>query len=34
MIPGINPKKMQQMMKQMGIQQKEINAKQVIIKCC
>ena len=33
MIPGINPKKMQQMMKQMGIQQKEINAKQVIIKC-
>ncbi|MBS3149974.1 nascent polypeptide-associated complex protein [Candidatus Woesearchaeota archaeon] len=32
MIPGMNPRKMQQMMKQMGIQQKEIDAKQVIIK--
>ena len=33
MIPGMNPKKMQQMMKQLGIQQKEIDANQVIIKC-
>ena len=33
MMPGINPRKMQQLMKQMGIQQKEIDAKQVIIKC-
>lgn len=32
MIPGINPKRLQQAMKQMGIQQKEIDAKQVIIK--
>ena len=32
MFPGINPKKMQQMMKQMGIQQIEIDAVQVIIK--
>jgi nascent polypeptide-associated complex subunit alpha len=33
MFPGMNPKKMQQMMKQMGIQQQEIDAEQVIIKC-
>ena len=32
MMPGLNPKKMQALMKQMGIQQKEIDAKQVIIK--
>jgi len=32
MFPGINPKKMQAMMKQMGIAQEEINANQVIIK--
>ncbi len=31
MIPGMNPRKMQQMMKQMGIQQSELNAKKVII---
>lgn len=32
MMPGLNPRKMQALMKQMGIQQKEIDAKQVIIK--
>ncbi len=32
MFPGMNPRKMQQMMKQMGIQQKEIDALQVIIR--
>ncbi len=32
MFPGINPRKMQQMMRQMGIQQQEINATEVIIK--
>lgn len=32
MLPGINPRKMQQMMKQMGIHQVEIPAKEVIIK--
>ena len=32
MIPGMNPRKMQQMMKQMGIQQVEIPATEVIIK--
>jgi nascent polypeptide-associated complex subunit alpha len=32
MIPGMNPKKMQQVMKQMGIQQSEIDAKEVIIR--
>ncbi len=31
MFPGINPKKMQAMMKQMGIAQEEINANRVII---
>jgi nascent polypeptide-associated complex subunit alpha len=32
MLPGMNPRKMQQMMKQMGIQQKEIDAVSVVIK--
>ncbi len=32
MLPGMNPRKMQQMMKQMGIQQVEIPATEVIIK--
>jgi len=32
MIPGMNPRKMGQMMKRMGIQQQEIDATQVIIK--
>jgi len=32
MFPGLNPKKMQGMMKQMGIAQEEIDANQVIIK--
>ena len=32
MIPGINPRKMQQMMRQMGIQQTEIPATEVIIR--
>ncbi len=31
MFPGLNPKKMQAMMKQMGIAQEEINASRVII---
>ena len=31
MFPGLNPKKMQAMMKQMGIAQEEIDAKRVII---
>lgn len=31
MIPGLNPKKMQQMMQQMGISQEEIDAEKVII---
>ena len=33
MFPGIDPKKMQQMMKQMGIAQETISAKRVIIEC-
>ena len=33
MIPGIDPKKMQAIMKQMGMSQEEINATQVIIEC-
>lgn len=33
MIPGINPRQMQKMMKKMGMQQVEIDAKEVIIKC-
>lgn len=32
MIPGMNPRKMQQMMKRMGIQQVEIDATEVIIR--
>jgi nascent polypeptide-associated complex subunit alpha len=32
MFPGMNPRKMQKMMKQMGIQQQEIDAQEVIIK--
>jgi nascent polypeptide-associated complex subunit alpha len=32
MFPGMNPRKMQQMMKRMGIQQSEIPATEVIIK--
>lgn len=32
MMPGMNPRKMQQMMKQLGIQQVDIPAKEVIIK--
>ena len=31
MLPGLNPKKMQALMKQMGIAQEEINAERVII---
>jgi nascent polypeptide-associated complex subunit alpha len=33
MMPGMNPRKMQQMMKRMGIRQVEIDATEVIIKC-
>ena len=33
MMPGMNPRKMQQMMKKMGIAQQEIDATEVIIKC-
>ena len=33
MFPGMNPRKMQQMMKRMGIAQQEIDATEVIIKC-
>jgi nascent polypeptide-associated complex subunit alpha len=32
MMPGMNPKKVQQMMKQMGIQQVDLDATEVIIK--
>lgn len=32
MFPGINPKQMQQAMKQLGVKQEEINASEVIIK--
>ena len=32
MLPGMNPRKVQQMMKQMGIQQVEVPATEVIIK--
>ena len=31
MLPNMNPKKMQALMKQMGIDQQEIDAKKVII---
>jgi nascent polypeptide-associated complex subunit alpha len=33
MMPGIDPKKMQSIMKQMGISQTEIDASRVIIEC-
>lgn len=33
MIPGINPRKMQQAMKKMGMAQEDIKATEVIIKC-
>ena len=32
MIPGLNPRKMQQMMKQLGIQQVDVPATEVVIK--
>ena len=32
-MPGMNPRKMQQMMKKMGIAQVEIDATEVIIRC-
>ncbi len=32
MIPGMNPRQMQGMMKKLGIQQKEIDAEEVVIK--
>ena len=33
MIPGMNPRKIQAMMKQLGVKQEEIEADEVIIKC-
>ncbi|HLD05169.1 MAG TPA: nascent polypeptide-associated complex protein [Candidatus Nanoarchaeia archaeon] len=33
MFPGVNPRQMKQMMKQMGIQQQDIEATEVIIRC-
>ncbi len=33
MMPGMNPKQMKQMMKQMGMQMEEIDASEVIIRC-
>jgi nascent polypeptide-associated complex subunit alpha len=33
MIPGVNPRQMQQMMKQMGVQQVDVDATRVIIEC-
>ena len=33
MFPGLNPKKMQAVMKQMGISQNELDANRVIIEC-
>ncbi len=33
MLPGMNPAKMQSMMKQMGINQKDIPASRVVIEC-
>ena len=33
MFPGLNPKKMQAVMKQMGISQNEVDANRVIIEC-
>ncbi len=33
MIPGMNPKKMEQAMKKLGIAQQELDAHEIIIKC-
>lgn len=33
MLPKINPKQMEKLMKQMGVKQEEIDAEEVIIKC-
>lgn len=33
MFPGVNPKQMKQMMKQLGIQQQDVEASEVIIRC-
>ena len=33
MFPGINPKKIQEMMRSMGIKQEDIEASRVIIEC-
>ena len=33
MFPGVNKRQMEQMMRKMGVQQTEIDAEQVIIKC-
>jgi len=33
MIPGMNPRQMQQAMKKMGMKQEEIDAEEVIIRC-
>lgn len=33
MFPGVNKRQMDQMMRKMGVQQQEIDAEQVIIKC-
>ncbi|MBI2508399.1 nascent polypeptide-associated complex protein [Candidatus Woesearchaeota archaeon] len=33
MIPKINPKQMEKMMKQLGVKQEEIDAEEVVIKC-
>ncbi|MEA3229552.1 MAG: nascent polypeptide-associated complex protein [archaeon] len=33
MIPGVNPKQMKNMMKQMGMQMVELDASEVVIKC-
>lgn len=33
MIPGVNPRQMQQAMKKMGMKQEEIDAEEVIIRC-
>lgn len=33
MIPGMNPRQMQQMMRQMGVQQVDIDAVRVVIEC-
>jgi len=33
MIPGVNPKQMQQMMRKLGVKQEGIDASEVIIKC-